>query len=131
MLIFPDGKAKYLKIVFLLTGNAEFSVFNVHKEVVKMAQTKTNYETMFIVNCSVSEEEVQATVNKFKTLIENAGAVTKYTEWGKRKLQYPIDDLTEGYYVVINHEADSDFVAELSRLFNIDEKILRYLTVRV
>ena len=96
-----------------------------------MANEKTNYETMFIVNCSVSEEEVQATVAKFKTLIENAGTVSKFDEWGKRKLAYPIEDLTEGYYVLVNHEADSDFVAELSRLFNIDEKILRYLTVKL
>lgn len=96
-----------------------------------MANTKTKYETMFIVNCSVSEEELQATVTKFKSLIENAGEVTNFAEWGKRKLAYPIDDYTEGYYVLVNHEADSDFVAELSRLFNIDEKILRYLTVKL
>lgn len=96
-----------------------------------MENVKTNYETMFVVNSSLSDEEIQSVVTKFKTLIEKEGTVTKFDEWGKRKLAYPINDYTEGYYVLVDHEAGSDFVAELSRLFNIDEKVLRYLTVKL
>lgn len=91
----------------------------------------SSYETMFIVDCSKSEEETAALVAKFRALIETNGTVDKFEEWGKRKLAYPINDMTEGYYVLADYKAGMDFSQELSRVFNITEGIMRYLVIKL
>lgn len=96
-----------------------------------MEKVKSSYETMFIVDSSKGEDAVAATVAKFKSLIEANGEVETFNEWGKRKLAYPINDLTEGYYVLVNYKAETSFVAELERIFNITEDIMRSMTVKV
>jgi len=99
--------------------------------VVIMENIKASYETMFIVETTKGEEAVAAVVAKFKALIEKYGEVESFNEWGKRKLAYPINDLTEGYYVLVNYKAETSFVAELERNFNISEDIMRSMTVKV
>ena len=96
-----------------------------------MEKLKGNYETVFIVNPELGEEKVQELVAKFKGMIENAATVTDVDEWGKRRLAYPIDDIADGYYMVMRYTADRDFPVELERVFNITEGILRSLTVRL
>lgn len=95
-----------------------------------MANLTSSYETMFIVDCSAGEDATTATVEKFKSLITENGTVEKIEEWGKRKLAYPINDMTEGYYVLVDYTAGNDFSDELSRVFNITEGIMRYLTIK-
>ncbi len=89
-----------------------------------------SYETMYIVDSTGTEETTAALVNKFKTLIEQNGTIVKFDEWGKRKLAYPINDMTEGYYVLVNYTADPSFVAELERIFNITEGVMRSMTTK-
>lgn len=96
-----------------------------------MGKVKSSYETMFIVDSSKGEDAVAATVAKFKSLIEANGEIETFNEWGKRKLAYPINDLTEGYYVLVDYKAETSFVAELERIFNITEDIMRSMTVKV
>ena len=96
-----------------------------------MEKKLNSYETMFIVDAQLSEEATQAIVEKFKTLIEKHATITKLDEWGKRRLAYPINDQNEGYYVLVNFEADGAFIAELDRIFNITDGIIRSMTVRV
>ena len=96
-----------------------------------MENIKASYETMFIVETTKGEEKVAAVVAKFKALIEANGEVESFNEWGKRKLAYPINDLTEGYYVLVNFNAKTDFPAELERVFGITEGIMRYMVTRV
>lgn len=96
-----------------------------------MEKVKSSYETMFIVDSSKGEDAVAATVAKFKSLIEANGEIETFNEWGKRKLAYPINDLTEGYYVLVGYKAETSFVAELERIFNITEDIMRSMTVKV
>ncbi len=96
-----------------------------------MEKVKSSYETMFIVDSSKGEDAVAATVAKFKSLIEANGEIETFNEWGKRKLAYPINDLTEGYYVLVDYKAETSFVAELERIFNITEDIMRSMTVKV
>lgn len=96
-----------------------------------MEKVKSSYETMFIVDSSKGEDAVAATVAKFKSLIEANGEIEAFNEWGKRKLAYPINDLTEGYYVLVDYKAETSFVAELERIFNITEDIMRSMTVKV
>ena len=89
------------------------------------------YETVFVVNPELSEDDTKALVEKFTGLISTHGTIEKTDEWGKRKLAYPIQDYTEGYYVVVNFTADPAFPAELSRIYNITDGILRSIVVRL
>ena len=90
-----------------------------------------SYETMFIVNPTISEDDVKATVEKFTALIAENGTVGEVNEWGKRRLAYPINDIPEGYYVLVNFTSASDFPAELDRRYNIDENIMRGIVIRL
>ncbi|MBQ2118081.1 MAG: 30S ribosomal protein S6 [Clostridia bacterium] len=89
-----------------------------------------NYEVLFIVNPTLAEDEIKATVEKFIGLIRENGEIQEVNEWGKRRLAYPIDDIPEGYYVLVYFAADAAFPAELDRRFNIDDAIFRGMTVR-
>ena len=87
------------------------------------------YETMLVVSTALDEEATQALIAKFKTLIEENGTIENVEEWGKRKLAYPINDETEGYYVVTTVEAAPEFPAELTRIYRITDGVLRAMTV--
>ena len=89
------------------------------------------YETLFITDVSNGEEATQATVEKFVNLITANGEVLGVNKWGKRRLAYLINDMPEGYYTVVTHKCAPDFLAELDRLFNIDESIMRSMTVKL
>ena len=88
------------------------------------------YETIFIADLSKTEEVLRSTVEKFKALIEANAEVLSCKEWGKRRLAYPINDLNDGYYVIINFTSAPEFIAELDRRYNIDENILRSIIVK-
>ncbi len=95
-----------------------------------MTQTANQYETVFIVNPDLDEEQTSAVVEKFKSLIEGAGAIDTTDIWGKRKLAYEINDKTEGYYVLIRFSSTPDFPSELDRVYKITENIIRSLIIR-
>ncbi len=97
-----------------------------------MEKINNCYESLFIVDVTNGEEAVKTTVEKFLGIINaNAETVIEVAEWGKRRLAYPINDMPEGYYVVATFKAPTAFPAELERLFNIDERILRSVLVRL
>ena len=96
-----------------------------------MEKIINSYETLFITDLSNGEEATKATVNKFTGLIGSNGEIVEVTEWGKRRLAYPINDMTEGYYTIVTHKSPANFLAELDRLFNIDESIMRSMTVKL
>ena len=77
-----------------------------------MAKTTAKYETVFIADPNLSEEDTAALVEKFKALVEANGTLGDVEDWGKRRLAYPINDLNEGYYTLINFESKPDFPAE-------------------
>ncbi len=89
-----------------------------------------NYETIFIVNPTLDEEATTAVVEKFKALIEANGTIQSVEAWGKRRLAYEIDDLTEGYYLLCAFSAPADFPAELERIYGITDSIIRSLVIR-
>ena len=66
-----------------------------------MEQNKALYETLFIVRNTIGEEAVKSVIEKFTALITDNGEIDSVNEWGTRHLAYPIDDLTDGYYVLI------------------------------
>jgi len=90
------------------------------------------YETIFVLSVKTADEEaLNATTEKFKTLItDNGGTIESVDVWGKRRLAYPINYETEGYYVLVNFEADAAFIAELNRVYNITEGVLRSIVVK-
>ncbi len=95
-----------------------------------MEKVNAAYESIFVVDLQKGEEEVKALVEKFTKLIADNGAIEEVDEWGKRRLAYPINDLNEGYYVLVKFTAPAQFVAELERIFGITEGIMRSIVVR-
>lgn len=94
-----------------------------------MAKLSANYEVLYLINPTLGEDETAALVAKFKDLAESRGTVTEVDEWGKRKLAYPINDLDEGYYVLMTFTADPALPAEMDRLMRINTGIMRSIIV--
>jgi len=86
------------------------------------------YETVFIIDPKI--EDKKPIIDKFVDLINANGKVENVDEWGMRKLAYEIEDNTEGYYVLVNFEADAKFVAELERIFRITIEVIKFIVVR-
>lgn len=87
------------------------------------------YESIFIINPELGEENIKALVEKFKSIIETSAQLESIDEWGKRKLAYEIKDKNEGYYVLANFSSSPDFPAELERVYKITEGILKYIII--
>ena len=96
-----------------------------------MAKITGKYEVLYIIDPAQGEEGIAALVEKFKAMVEAEGTLTNIDEWGKRRLAYPINDLPEGYYVLMNYESKPEFPAELERVMKITDGILRCLTIAV
>jgi small subunit ribosomal protein S6 len=89
------------------------------------------YEALYIIVPTLEEEAMKASVEKFKGIIAtNGGEVTAVDEWGKKRLAYPINYKTEGYYVLMSFTCAPEVPKELERNFKNDEAILRYLVTR-
>lgn len=89
----------------------------------------SKYETVAVFSVKEGEEKAKELVAKFQALIEANGTMEAVDEWGNRKLAYPINYETDGYYVLYTYEAGVDFPAELDRIFNITDGVLRSLIV--
>ena len=94
-----------------------------------MAKINANYEAVFIVDPTLGEEGIAAVVAKFKGLVENKATLAEVDEWGKRHLAYPINDMEEGYYVLMTFNAAPDFPRELDRQFRIADGVMRSMIV--
>ena len=96
-----------------------------------MEKVINSYECLFIVDVTNGDENTEATVNKFMSLIEANAEVVDVAKWGKRRLAYPIEDMPEGFYTVVTFKSAPEFPNELERLMNIDESVMRSLVVRL
>ena len=96
-----------------------------------MAKITAKYEVLYIIDATIGEEATAALVEKFKAMVEAEGTLTNIDEWGKRRLAYPINDMAEGYYVLMNMETKPEFPAELERVMKITEGVMRVLTTVV
>ena len=94
-----------------------------------MPKTTGNYETVVIFNTKVGEEGIAALTEKFKTLISDNGTINNIEAWGKRRLAYPIEDETEGHYVLIDFTSGVAFPAELDRIYKITDGVLRSMII--
>lgn len=90
------------------------------------------YELLTIFNASLSDEQKDAVVDKYVSLIEkDGGKLLGLNKWGVKKLAYPINYKNEGYYVLFNFEANEKVPAKLNGLMNIDEAVMRSLCLRL
>ena len=92
----------------------------------------TKYEMLYILDASLTDEAKESIIKKFEDLVvANGGAVEKTDRWGIRKLQYPIDYKTEGFYVLMTFEAAKTLVVELKRVAGITDGIIRRLITKI
>ncbi len=94
-----------------------------------MAKLSSRYEAIIVFSLKKSEEEIKALSTKFADLIKEHGTLAEVDEWGKRKLAYDINYESEGYFVLYTFESMPDFPAELERIINITDGVLRSITV--
>lgn len=89
------------------------------------------YEVLYAITPELDDETNQAVMDKFAGIItENGGEIVKTDVWGKRRYAYTIDYKTEGFYVLVNFDADPTLPRELERNMKNDERIMRYMVTR-
>ncbi len=93
-----------------------------------MAKKQESYELMTVFSLSKGEDAAKELVEKFQQKIASSATLEETNEWGKRKLAYPINDEPDGYYVIYTFTATPDVPAEIERVLNITDGVLRYLT---
>ena len=89
----------------------------------------TNYEVMFVIDPTRDEEQREATVETVKSIIDADGEVSEVDVWGMRKLAYPIEKKSEGYYVVIEFKGNNTLPKELDRRMKISDAVIRHIVV--
>ena len=89
----------------------------------------TNYEVMFIIDAALEDEKKDATVETVQSIIASDGEVEKVDVWGMRKLAYPIEKKSEGYYVVIEFKASPELPKELDRRLRISDDVMRHIII--
>ena len=93
---------------------------------------KNRYETVFIATPVLSEAQMKEAVEKFKALItENGGQIVYEENWGLKKLAYPIQKKSTGFYYLIEFEAEGEFIRKLETEYRRDERIIRFLTFKM
>jgi small subunit ribosomal protein S6 len=87
------------------------------------------YESVWVVNGDLPDEDIQATIDKFTRIISSqGGTLVGLEEWGRKKLAFKIQSTTKGYYVLVDYAGTPATVKELERNYRIDDRIIRFLT---
>ena len=95
-----------------------------------MEKKLISYETLYVINGNLSEEEMKAIVAKFSALVSDNGTLESVDEWGKRRLAYPINYIPEGYYVFVSYKSEPSFPREFERVLGITDGIIRSMTTK-
>lgn len=91
-----------------------------------------NYESAVIINASLEDQQIEAIVTKLKeTIVQNGCTITNEEVWGRKRLAYPIKKSKVGYYIVFRFEGPVQAIAQLERVYRLDESILRFLTIKL
>jgi small subunit ribosomal protein S6 len=91
---------------------------------------KKHYESAVIINAAIEEEQIEATINRISELIRvNGGEIFEVEKWGRKRLAYTLDKTKSGYYVIFRFAAPTDLIAKLERMYQLDEFVLRFLTI--
>lgn len=87
------------------------------------------YELLYVLNGTLAADELKSQMARVHSIVEASAEIAGITEWGRRKLAYEIQDLREGYYVIVHFNAEPDAPKEIERLLRISDDVLRYLIV--
>jgi len=91
-----------------------------------------HYETLFIITPDSSEEDLKTIATKIKGVVTGMnGIVASYDEQGRKKLAYSVKKQNKGYYVLMDYVGSADIVSELERNMRLDDRVLKYLTVKL
>lgn len=88
------------------------------------------YEGVLVFKPDLEDEVRNQLFNRIKDIIETNGKVSEVSEWGKRKLAYEINYIKEGYYYIVEFEAEPELITELERRSRIADAIIRYMFVK-
>ena len=88
-----------------------------------------NYEVMFVIDPAIEDDKKEATIEAVKGIIAAEGEVGNADVWGMKKLAYPIQKKTEGYYVVIEFKAQPTLPVELDRRLKISDNVIRHIII--
>ncbi|HTY02077.1 MAG TPA: 30S ribosomal protein S6 [Bacteroidota bacterium] len=95
-----------------------------------MDKPKKQYETTFIVNASLDDSQIEGVISRVQEVVtRNGGTVTAINKWGRKRLAYSINKKTNGFYVNMELEAPGTMLTALDRAYQLDEMILRHLTI--
>ncbi|MDD2371556.1 MAG: 30S ribosomal protein S6 [Firmicutes bacterium] len=89
------------------------------------------YELIFVTDASLENEVIDEAVAKFTDLIKTNATIVEATNWGKRKLAYEVNKKWDGFYTLIQFEGPADFIKELERVLRIDERVMKFLVIKV
>ena len=90
-----------------------------------------NYETVFILTPVLSDVQMKEAVEKFKAILTNEGAEIINEElWGMKKLAYPIEKKSTGFYVLVEFKAEPTVIKTLEVNYRRDERVIRYITIK-
>jgi small subunit ribosomal protein S6 len=93
---------------------------------------KNNYESSVIINAAIEEEQIEATIKRIEDLIQiNGGEIVEVEKWGRKRLAYAVNKTKSGYYAIIRFKAPSELIVKLERMYQLDEYIFRYLTIKL
>ncbi|MCZ7601696.1 MAG: 30S ribosomal protein S6 [Melioribacteraceae bacterium] len=92
--------------------------------------TKRHYESVVILNAALEDEHIESTLTRIEEILKTNGAeISEIEKWGRKRLAYPIQKSKSGYYAIFRFEAMSETIAELERIYRLDETVVRYLTI--
>ncbi len=95
-----------------------------------MSSSNHLYETTFIVNASLDDAQIEAVIGRVQdTITKNGGAIEAVNKWGRKRLAYAINKRTNGFYVNLEFTAPGTVMALLERTYQLDEMVLRHLTI--
>lgn len=99
---------------------------------VDLSNLKNQYETTFLTVPTLTEEEYKAVVSKFEKLVaEHGGEITNMEHWGQKRLEYEMENHSNAYYTYFEFDAPGTLIDKMELEFRYDERVLRYLTVKV
>ncbi len=90
------------------------------------------YETTFIINAALDDAQIDAVIEKVKeVIVKNGGDVRSLEKWGRKRLAYTVDKKNNGFYAFFEFKGPGDVIAKIDRHYQLDEQIIRYLTIQL
>ena len=94
--------------------------------------TKRVYESAVLMNAALEDEAIQTVISRIKeTVSSNGGEIREVEDWGRKRLAYIVKKNKIGYYVFFRFSAPPDLIPKLERFYQLDDNILRYLTIKL